>query len=75
IIKITDTGEGIAPDIFEKIFQPFFTTKATGTGLGLSITRRLLEQLGGGICVKNEPGAGVTFVVTLPVLPVSLEKE
>lgn len=69
LVRITDTGEGMAPDIMEKIFQPFFTTKAQGTGLGLAITKRLLEQMGGGICVQSKSGGGATFVITLPVIP------
>lgn len=73
LVKITDTGEGIAPDVIDKIFQPFFTTKAQGTGLGLSITKRLLEQMGGGICVQSETGTGATFVITLPVMPANEE--
>src|ERR1700738_5533570 len=46
-LTVSDTGPGIAPDQVERIFQPFFTTKAHGIGLGLAITRRLVEDNGG----------------------------
>jgi signal transduction histidine kinase len=62
-----DTGEGIDPEIVEKIFQPFYTTKSKGTGLGLSITKRLIEQHGGHIRAVNNRDRGVSFLVTLPV--------
>lgn len=67
-VRIADTGEGIDDGIIDKIFQPFFTTKAKGTGLGLAITKRLIEQQEGGICVQNNPDRGVAFTITLPVL-------
>ena len=67
-IRIADTGDGIEEAIIDKIFQPFFTTKAKGTGLGLAITKRLIEQQEGGICVQNNSGRGVAFTITLPVL-------
>ncbi len=66
-VAVTDTGEGLAPAIAEKIFQPFTTTKAKGTGLGLSITKRLVEQHGGSIRAVNNRDRGVSFLVTLPV--------
>lgn len=66
-ISVMDTGEGIDPEIVEKIFQPFYTTKSSGTGLGLSITKRLIEQHGGHIRAVNNRDRGVSFLVTLPV--------
>jgi signal transduction histidine kinase len=66
-VAISDTGEGIDPGLVDKIFQPFYTTKAKGTGLGLSITKRLIEQHGGTIRAMNNRDWGVTFLVTLPV--------
>ncbi len=65
-ISVQDTGGGIAEDVITNIFNPFFTTKHTGTGLGLAITHRVVEMHGGNIQVKNDPGVGVTFLVTLP---------
>ena len=55
---VADTGVGIPPQIREKIFSPFYTTRTQGTGLGLSITRKIVEQGGGTIAVASEPGAG-----------------
>jgi signal transduction histidine kinase len=65
---ISDTGVGIPPQIREKIFSPFYTTRTQGTGLGLSITRKIVEQGGGTISVVSEPGKGTTFTVRIPVL-------
>ncbi|HLH61812.1 MAG TPA: ATP-binding protein [Ktedonobacteraceae bacterium] len=67
-ISISDTGTGIAPGELERIFQPFFTTKAHGIGLGLPITRRLIEDHGGSIQVQSQHGYGATFIVRLPLL-------
>lgn len=66
-VSIKDTGKGVDPNVIEKIFLPFFTTKPKGTGLGLAITKRLVEQHGGSIHVANGPDGGASFVVTLPV--------
>jgi len=66
-IGVSDTGEGVNPGMVDKIFQPFYTTKAKGTGLGLAITKRLIEQHGGTIRAMNNRDRGVTFLVTLPV--------
>jgi signal transduction histidine kinase len=66
-ISIKDTGSGIAAELQEKIFQPFFTTKGKGTGLGLAVSKRIVEEHGGNIKVANNRGGGVTFTITLPV--------
>jgi signal transduction histidine kinase len=66
-IEVSDTGEGIDKEVFDKIFQPFFTTKAKGTGLGLSISKRLVEEHVGNITVESNSGRGTTFRITLPV--------
>ncbi len=65
-IVVSDTGEGIAPDQLERIFHPFYTTKAHGIGLGLAITRRLVEDHGGYMCVESQPGYGAAIAVRLP---------
>jgi signal transduction histidine kinase len=65
-VRVIDTGQGIPPQILEKIFTPFFTTKAQGTGLGLAISHRLIEQQGGRLSVVSEDGKGTTFTVELP---------
>ena len=63
-------GAGIPADVIEKVFDPFFTTKPVGdgTGLGLTICHRIVDEHGGTIDVKSEPGRGTTFVITLPAL-------
>lgn len=65
-VSVSDTGGGISEDAITNIFNPFFTTKHTGTGLGLAITHRVVEMHGGNIQVKNEPGMGVTFLISFP---------
>jgi len=67
-VEVTDSGGGIPVDILHNIFNPFFTTKAQGTGLGLSIVHRIIKRHQGDIEVDNKPGAGVSFIVTFPVL-------
>jgi signal transduction histidine kinase len=71
-VRIRDNGDGIPPDVAEKIFNPFFTTKPTdrGTGLGLAITNDIVRQHGGSISVNSQPGEFTEFVVTLPLDPV-----
>ncbi|HZR42717.1 MAG TPA: ATP-binding protein [Ktedonobacteraceae bacterium] len=67
-IIVSDTGIGIAPEQLERIFQPFFTTKAHGIGLGLAITRRLVEDHSGYIRVESQFGYGATISVRLPFI-------
>ncbi len=68
-IKISDTGRGMTREEMGKIFLPFFTTKEVGrgTGLGLGISLSLVEAMGGTIDVQSLPGAGSSFIITLPV--------
>jgi two-component system NtrC family sensor kinase len=68
-VHVRDNGTGIPPDIRERLFQPFVTTKpaAEGTGLGLSITYDIVtKQHGGTIAVDSEPGAYTEFTVAPP---------
>jgi len=68
-VRIRDNGIGIAPELRDKLFQPFFTTKPTGegTGLGLSISYDIVtQQHGGTIAVESEPGAFTEFTLRLP---------
>jgi signal transduction histidine kinase len=64
-IAIRDSGPGIPPDAREKVFKPFFTTKATGTGLGLAVVRRIIEGHGGSIALADAKGA--EFRLRLPI--------
>jgi signal transduction histidine kinase len=66
-VSIADTGQGIPAQIMERIFTPFFTTKAQGTGLGLAICHKLITQHGGVIKVESADGKGTTFIIELPV--------
>lgn len=67
---ISDTGEGMSPDILERVFDPFFTTKdlGKGTGLGLSVAYGIMEDHDGSIAADSAPGKGTTVSVKLPVL-------
>jgi two-component system, LuxR family, sensor kinase FixL len=66
-IAVADTGPGIPGDVREKLFTPFFTTKARGTGLGLSTAKRLIEAHGGTIAIMCPPSGGTTVVLRLPL--------
>ncbi len=70
-LSITDTGNGIEPDLIKHIYDPFFTTKdpGKGTGLGLSITRRIIEEHNGSIKCQSIPKEGTEFIITLPLNP------
>ena len=67
-ISIEDTGQGISPEIKDRMFEPFFTTKmgGRGAGLGLYIVQREIEQHAGKIRVHSTPGVGSTFTIDLP---------
>ena len=67
-ISIKDNGEGIAPEMQERIFIPNFTTKSSGTGLGLAMCKGIVEQAKGKIWFETEQGRGTTFHVELPVI-------
>jgi two-component system, LuxR family, sensor kinase FixL len=65
VVKVSDTGTGIAPEIADQLFQPFITTKSQGLGVGLSISRTIVESHGGRIWVEPNPGGGTIFQFTL----------
>ncbi len=70
-IEVEDNGEGIAPDVQGRVFQPFFTTKrvSEGTGLGLAVAHGIVTGYGGELTFHTQPGRGTTFVVELPLAP------
>ncbi len=69
-VEVEDSGEGMTPEIQERIFSPFFTTKGPGrgTGLGLASVRQIMHDLGGTLAVASQPGIGTTFVLRLPLI-------
>ena len=68
-IAFSDTGFGMSNEVLDRMWTPFFTTKAKGMGLGLSICRRIVEAHNGKIRVSSEEGKGTTFTLTFPVDP------
>jgi signal transduction histidine kinase len=73
-ISFTDTGMGMSKEVLEKLWTPFFTTKAKGLGLGLPICKRIVEAHDGKITVNSVLNKGTTFTVTVPVKP-KMERE
>ena len=65
-LTVSDNGEGILPNVLDKIFVPFFTTKTSGSGIGLSLCKQIITLHKGGISVKSEPGKGSSFMLTVP---------
>jgi two-component system sensor kinase FixL len=74
-ITVADSGPGIAPELAERLFQPFATTKKTGMGLGLSISRDIIEAHEGGLTVAPRPSGGTVFRVSLPIAPREAEND
>jgi two-component system cell cycle sensor histidine kinase/response regulator CckA len=70
LMRVSDTGSGIAPEVLEHIFEPFFTTKklGQGTGLGLAMVYGIVQRAGGHVAIETEVGRGTTFLVYLPLL-------
>lgn len=68
VLDVTDDGRGIAESDLDRVFQPYFTTKPQGTGLGLFVSRQIIEELGGSIDFRSDPGVGATFCVSLPIV-------
>lgn len=60
-------GPGVAPELGDRVFDPFVTTKASGTGLGLAISRRLVGSMGGSLTVGRAPAGGARFTLRLPL--------
>jgi two-component system NtrC family sensor kinase len=70
-VRVIDSGPGITEDVQAKLFEPFFTTKPSGkgTGLGLSVSYGIIKEHRGDIRVESRPGAGATFIITIPIKP------
>jgi signal transduction histidine kinase len=66
VVEIRDTGEGIPASDLQRIFIPFFTTKATGHGVGLALAHRVITQHGGTLTASNATTGGAVFTVRLP---------
>jgi signal transduction histidine kinase len=67
IVKVDDTGPGIAPEIRAKLFQPFVSAgKRNGLGLGLALSRQTVIEHGGDMWVESQPSRGARFVIRLP---------
>src|SRR5690606_23147677 len=66
IISVEDNGGGIAEELYDRIFEPNFTSKSGGTGLGLTMVRKMVEEYQGEISVKSEVGKGTTFTIYMP---------
>ena len=75
LLEVNDDGPGVPEDVQPKIFDPFFTTKEVGkgTGLGLTVAYAIIQEHGGRISVKSQPGAGASFFVSLPVSDVPVK--
>ncbi|MEG1564350.1 MAG: ATP-binding protein [Bacteroides sp.] len=67
LLTISDNGEGILPEVVDKIFVPFFTTKSSGSGIGLSLCKQIMNLHGGSISVRSEVGVGSCFTLTFPI--------
>ncbi len=78
-LTVSDSGSGIAPEIRERIFDPYFTTKEVGkgTGMGLAIIHGIVKSRGGSVSCQSRPGAGTVFQVLLPIIaePALLEEQ
>jgi two-component system sensor histidine kinase HydH len=67
VIRVDDTGCGMAPEVLAQVFSPYFTTRATGTGLGLSIVAKIVEDHHGEIRMTSAPGSGTSVTLWLPL--------
>ncbi|HSK10919.1 MAG TPA: ATP-binding protein, partial [Vicinamibacterales bacterium] len=67
VVEIADNGPGVSPDVLDRVFNPFFTTKPQGSGLGLAIVRKIVDAHNGHIDLASGAGQGARFRVTLPL--------
>jgi signal transduction histidine kinase len=66
-VSLTDTGPGIPPEMRDRLFKPFATSKKEGSGIGLALVKRFVDNFGGSVTVDSEPGHGATFHLKLPL--------
>jgi signal transduction histidine kinase len=67
VVDVTDTGEGMPPEVRERVWQPYYSRRKTGTGMGLPLVRRLVEEHDGSISVVSDVGKGTRFTMKLPI--------
>lgn len=66
VLEVEDSGQGFPPEIMDRVFNPFFSTKDKGSGLGLAMIRKILDEIGGDIRIRSAPGQGATVTLLLP---------
>jgi two-component system nitrogen regulation sensor histidine kinase NtrY len=66
VTEVADTGSGLTVEECDRLFTPYYTSKAHGTGLGLAIVQSVISDHGGRITVRSQPGRGTTFIIELP---------
>ena len=74
-LRVEDSGPGIPPEVIDRMFNPFFTTRDTGAGLGLAIVHRIADAHGGSVVVESKPGSGARFDLVLPGAAILTEHE
>lgn len=67
LLRVSDTGKGIEKDKLDKIFEPYYTTRAKGTGLGLTLVYKIMKEHGGDVHVNSTPSVGTTFELSFPI--------
>jgi signal transduction histidine kinase len=75
VLSVRDRGPGVSPRVMERMFNPFFTTRASGTGLGLAIVHRIVDAHGGRVSVRNHEEGGAVVELVLPPAPSPNAKE
>ena len=75
VFKVQDSGAGIPPELRDRIFEPFTTTKERGTGIGLSLVLSVVEAHQGTVEVESIPGSGTLFTIQLPLAGSEMELE